>query len=58
MRSAVLTVASFWYTAWVNAGQPSLDETTSTVQGPLDQLISAYLEKAWLDRRIQGRNCE
>ena len=25
MRASVLAVASFWYTAWVNAGQPSLD---------------------------------
>jgi hypothetical protein len=24
MRSAILCVASFWYTAWVNAGQPNL----------------------------------
>src|SRR5690606_22672005 len=24
MRSAILAVASCWYTAWVNAGQPSL----------------------------------
>jgi hypothetical protein len=54
----VLTVASFWYTAWVNAGQPDLDETTSTAQGPLDQMISTYLEKAWLAHRIQGRNCD
>ena len=25
MRAAVHEVGSFWYTAWVNAGQPSLD---------------------------------
>jgi hypothetical protein len=25
MRSAVISVGSFWYTAWVNAGQPDLD---------------------------------
>lgn len=24
MRQSVLTIASFWYTAWVNAGQPDL----------------------------------
>ena len=24
MRQAIFAVASFWYTAWVNAGQPSL----------------------------------
>jgi len=26
MKIAVLNVASFWYTAWVNAGQPDLDK--------------------------------
>jgi hypothetical protein len=24
MRMAIFAVASFWYTAWVNAGQPDL----------------------------------
>ncbi|MCC6601414.1 MAG: S1/P1 Nuclease, partial [Crocinitomicaceae bacterium] len=26
MRRAVLSVGSFWYTAWVNAGQPDLNK--------------------------------
>ncbi len=26
MRAAILAVGSFWYTAWVNAGQPDLDK--------------------------------
>jgi hypothetical protein len=26
MRSAVRTIGSYWYTAWVNAGQPDLDK--------------------------------
>ncbi|WP_214225595.1 zinc dependent phospholipase C family protein [Pedobacter sp. B4-66] len=25
MKSAILTIGSFWYTAWVDAGQPSLE---------------------------------
>lgn len=25
MRQSIFAIASFWYTAWVNAGQPSLD---------------------------------
>ena len=25
MRDAVFAVGSFWYTAWVNAGQPDLN---------------------------------
>ena len=24
MRQSIFAVASFWYTAWVNAGQPDL----------------------------------
>ena len=24
MRQSIFTIASFWYTAWVNAGQPDL----------------------------------
>ena len=24
MRQSIATIASFWYTAWVNAGQPDL----------------------------------
>ncbi|MDG1261869.1 MAG: zinc dependent phospholipase C family protein [Flavobacteriales bacterium] len=26
MKEAVITIGSLWYTAWVNAGQPNLDE--------------------------------
>jgi hypothetical protein len=26
MRSAILAVGSFWYSAWVDAGQPDLDK--------------------------------
>lgn len=26
MRSAILAVGSYWYSAWVDAGQPDLDK--------------------------------
>jgi hypothetical protein len=26
MRMAIFSIASFWYTAWINAGQPDLHE--------------------------------
>ena len=29
MRQAIYAVASFWYTAWVNAGQPDLISLTN-----------------------------
>ena len=29
MKKAITATASFWYTAWVNAGKPNLDELDS-----------------------------
>jgi len=29
MRESIQTVASLWYTAWVNAGQPNLADIAS-----------------------------
>jgi hypothetical protein len=34
MRSAILAVGSYWYSAWVDAGQPDLDKL---IKKPLDQ---------------------
>jgi hypothetical protein len=31
MRQSILDVGSFWYTAWVNAGQPDLDKMESVL---------------------------
>jgi hypothetical protein len=30
MRDAIIAVGSVWYTAWVDAGQPNLNELTNT----------------------------
>lgn len=30
MRAAMYAVASFWYTAWVDAGQPSLTQLSNS----------------------------
>ena len=46
MRAAILAVGSFWYTAWVNAGQPDLSrlmdkqvaDSLTTVQQETEQL--------------------
>ena len=32
MRAAIICIASFWYTAWVNGGQPNLDFTQRNIQ--------------------------
>jgi hypothetical protein len=30
MRAAILSVGSFWFSAWVDAGQPDLDKLIAT----------------------------
>lgn len=32
MRESIITVSSFWYTAWVNAGQPDLNKFNNIIQ--------------------------
>lgn len=58
MRQSVYAVASFWYTAWVNAGQPDLTklihkEFTKEEQQEFDQLNAA-----WKNAVIKGREHE
>jgi hypothetical protein len=55
MRLAVKTIGSFWYTAWVNAGQPDLSKFD-------DEDISDSLKKAneaqdrlWKSGKSKGR---
>lgn len=51
MRQSILAVASFWYTAWVNAGQPDLDK----LAGIPDETDEIESEKAKQNNPIKGR---
>ena len=46
MRSAILAVGSYWYSAWVDAGQPDLDKLIKT---PLsyNEKIAIQKEETW-----------
>lgn len=48
MRQSVLAVGSFWYTAWVNAGQPDLNRL-------LDKEISDSLKTAHTETEIMWK---
>lgn len=55
MRGAIAAVAACWYTAWVNAGQPSLLPLAGAT---VDTVISAeyqQLQAKWLQGVILGR---
>lgn len=58
MRAAIYAVGSFWFTAWVNAGQPSLPKPQKLVfkKEELDQWD--LWDKALKSNQIKGRACE
>ncbi|HEX2534333.1 MAG TPA: zinc dependent phospholipase C family protein [Chitinophagaceae bacterium] len=48
LRQSITAVASFWFTAWVNAGQPDLSALTSVSITPADRAEWDTLQQAWL----------
>jgi hypothetical protein len=52
MRQAVFSVASFWYTAWVNAGQPNLENLGGEITPDPED---AEIEKAVKSGQMKGR---
>jgi hypothetical protein len=58
MRQSILAVASYWYTAWVNAGQPVLDPLAKDSSSLSEQKAYEQLNLEWKKGRIQGRTCD
>ncbi|MBY0534710.1 MAG: S1/P1 Nuclease [Chitinophagaceae bacterium] len=58
MRASIFAVASFWYTAWVDAGQPNLKGLNRAEWTVEDQKELEELEKAWKKGTILGKDCE
>lgn len=57
MRQSIHAVASFWYTAWVNAGQPDLKQLTGKLFSETDQQEFEMLNQQWKTGQQKGRNC-
>lgn len=51
MRASILAIGSFWYSAWIDAGQPELENMTKRIPEPEDLL----LEKKYQKGNIIGR---
>jgi hypothetical protein len=58
MRQSIYAVASFWYTAWVNAGQPDLKKLSGKELSADDIKEFDELNNAWKKRTIKGRDHE
>jgi hypothetical protein len=57
MRQSIFAVASFWYTAWVNAGQPPLDRLRNDSLSLTDQQEYQLLNLEWKKGKVLGRDC-
>jgi hypothetical protein len=58
MRQSIFAVASFWYTAWVNAGQPSLTKLTNKEFSAEDLKEFENLNISWKNAPVKGREHE
>ena len=55
MRLSIYSIACFWYTAWVNAGQPELSPLNTTLFTAQEQAEFEKLNQAWKNGKMQGR---
>lgn len=55
MRMAISSVASFWYTAWVNAGQPDLKSLQTVAFSEEDLKEFEILNDVWKNSGSKGR---
>ncbi len=58
MRESIYAVASFWYTAWINAGQPDLKALSNTAFTAADLEEFEALNNDWKRGTIRGREHE
>ena len=56
MRQSIYAIASFWYTAWVNAGQPDLKTLSGKDLSAVDIKEFDELNNAWKKGAIKGRD--
>jgi hypothetical protein len=55
MRQSIYSVASFWYTAWVNAGQPDLKQLKNGAFTEADLKEFEELNISWRNSAAKGR---
>ncbi len=58
MRQSIFAIACFWYTAWVNAGQPDLTSLASQSFTESDIKDFELLNEKWQAGKIKGREHE
>jgi hypothetical protein len=56
MRQSIFAVASFWYTAWINAGQPDLANLTNKKFSEDELKEFEELNQAWSERSSEDEH--
>ncbi len=58
LKNAIASVGSFWYTAWVDAGQPDLSDLQN--KKPSEKLLEELksIDEEYLSGKAKGRICE
>ena len=55
LTQSIIKVGSYWYTAWVNAGQPNLDELVGQKPSKKLKKKNAALDLQYHNTKIKGR---
>lgn len=58
MRQSIFAIASFWYTAWINAGQPDLKTLTNKEFTAEELKELELMNEQWRKGKISGREHE
>jgi hypothetical protein len=58
MRASIYAVASFWYTAWIDAGQPDLRKMGPFEPSMEEKNALQQLNVSWRTQKIKGKDCE
>ncbi|HLF46774.1 MAG TPA: zinc dependent phospholipase C family protein [Chitinophagaceae bacterium] len=58
MRQSIFAIASFWYTAWITAGQPDLKKLSNKELSEEDLKEFEALNNAWRSGVLKGREHE
>jgi len=58
MRMSIYAVASFWYSAWVDAGQPDLTKLANKTFSEEDLKEFELLNQSWKSNEMKGRKEE
>jgi hypothetical protein len=57
-KQSVYAVASFWYTAWLNAGQPEVHSLIEKGNAIIENKEMDTLNRLWKEGKVKGRICD